>query len=64
MKSIIKISITVGLISMIMGIISRLSMKPFFVEAEAFLQFSQFCLLVAITFLLYKIAYKLNNDDD
>jgi len=58
MGTIIKGCIVVGVISLIMGLVSRLTMKPFFVEAQAYLQFAQFCFLAAITFLLYKIAYK------
>jgi|GEM_PF-444497 hypothetical protein len=56
--TIIKGCIVFGVISLIMGLVSRLTMKPFFVEAQAYLQFAQFCFLSAITFLLYKIAYK------
>jgi len=47
-----------AVISLILGLVSRFTMKPFFVEAQAYLQFAQFCFLAAITFLLYKIAYK------
>jgi len=61
MDTIIKGCIIVGVISLIMGVVSRLTMKPFFVEAQAFMQFAQFCFLAAITFLLYKIAYKVKD---
>ena len=58
MSTIIKSCMILAIISLILGLVSRFSMKPFFVEAQAFLQFAQFCFLAAITFLLYKIAYK------
>ncbi|MFH1212935.1 MAG: hypothetical protein V1681_02510 [Candidatus Neomarinimicrobiota bacterium] len=58
MGTIIKGCIIFGVLSLIMGLVSRLTMKPFFVEAQAYLQFAQFCFLASITFLLYKIAYK------
>lgn len=61
MNTIIKGSVILGVISLIMGLVSRLTMKPFFVEAQAYLQFAQLCFLAAMTFLLYKIAYKVQD---
>lgn len=58
MSTIIKSCIILAVIALILGIVSRLTLIPFFVEAQAYLQFAQFCFLAAITFLLYKIAYK------
>ncbi|MBU0713489.1 hypothetical protein KJ762_05240 [bacterium] len=58
MGTIIKSCITLAVISLILGLVSRFTMKPFFVEAQAYLQFANFCFLASITFLLYKIAYK------
>lgn len=43
MGTIIKGCIIFGVLSLIMGLVSRLTMKPFFVEAQAYLQFAQFC---------------------
>jgi hypothetical protein len=57
-NTIIRGCIIFGVISLIMGLVSRLTLKPFFVEAQAYLQFTQLCFLAAMTFLLYKIAYK------
>lgn len=61
MNTIIKSCIIVGLISLILGVVSRLTLRPFYVEAQAYLQFAQFCFLAAITFLLYKMAYKIGD---
>lgn len=61
MGTIIRGSIILGIVSLILGIISRIVLKPFFVEAQAYLQFANFCFLAAITFLLYKIAYKVED---
>ncbi|MCD6441845.1 MAG: hypothetical protein J7L86_08730 [Candidatus Marinimicrobia bacterium] len=61
MGTIIKGCILLGVISLILGVVSRFTMVPFFVEAQAYLQFAQFCFLSAITFLLYKIAYKIED---
>ncbi len=58
MGTIIKSCIILAVVSLILGLVSRLTMHPFFVEAQAYLQFAQYCFLAAITFLLYKIAYK------
>ncbi len=58
MAIIIKGSILAAVVSVILGVISRITLTPFFVEAQAYLDFAQFCLLIATTFLLYKIAYK------
>ena len=49
MKKICEGFIVVAAISLVLGIISRLLMKPFFaIEGQAFLQFTQACLLFAI----------------
>lgn len=48
-----------AIISLILGLVSRLTLLPLFVEAHAYLEFAQFCFLAAITFLLYKIAFKI-----
>jgi len=61
MTTIIRTSIILGIISIIMGLVSRLTLRPFYIEAQAYLQFGQFCFLAAITFLLYKIAFKVND---
>jgi hypothetical protein len=61
MHTIIRGCIILGVVSLILGIISRIVLKPFFVEAQAYLQFASFCFLAAITFLLYKIAYKVED---
>lgn len=61
MSTIIRGCIILGVVSLILGIISRIVLKPFFVEAQAYLQFASFCFLAAITFLLYKIAYKVED---
>lgn len=61
MTTIIRTCIILGIISLIMGLVSRLTLRPFYVEAQAYLQFGQFCFLAAITFLLYKIAFKVND---
>ena len=58
MKNFVKSLIILGFISIILGIISRLTMQIIIVQAEAYLQFSQFCYLVAITFILYKMGFK------
>jgi len=58
MSTIIKSFIVLAIVSLILGLVSRLTLRPFFVEAQAYLQFAQFCFMAAITFLLYKIAYK------
>ena len=49
MKKICEAFIVVAAISLIVGIISRLIVKPILgIEAQAFLQFTQACLLFAI----------------
>jgi hypothetical protein len=49
MKKICEAFIIVAAVSLILGVISRLIVKPFFeIEAQAFLQFTQACLLFAI----------------
>jgi len=50
MRKICEAFIVVAAISLVLGIISRLMVKPFFfgIEAQAFLQFTHACLLFAI----------------
>ncbi len=49
MRKICEAFIIVAVISLVVGIISRLLVKPFFgIEAQAFLQFTQTCLLFAV----------------
>jgi hypothetical protein len=49
MKGICDVFIIVAAISLIVGIISRLMVKPIIgIEAQAFLQFTQACLLFAV----------------
>ena len=49
MRKISDVFIIVAAVSLVLGIISRLLMKPFLaVEAQAFLQFTQACLLFVI----------------
>jgi len=55
MLTLIKSSIILGIISLILGIVSRITVQPFFLEAQSYLEFSQLCFIAAITFLLYKI---------
>ncbi len=60
MKVIAYIAIVVGAISLIAGIISRLTVAPVpivrgGIEAHAFLAFTNTCLLIAITFILLQI---------
>ncbi len=46
MRKICDVFIIVAAVSLVLGIISRLIMKPFLaIEAQAFLQFTQACLL-------------------
>ena len=50
MRKVCEAFVIVAVISLILGIISRLMVKPLFfgIEAQAFLQFTQTCLLFAI----------------
>ena len=49
MRKICEAFIVVAAISLVLGVISRLIVKPFLgIEAQAFLQFTQACLLFAI----------------
>ena len=49
MRKICDVFIILAAVSLVLGIISRLLMKPFLaIEAQAFLQFTQTCLLFAI----------------
>ena len=58
-KNLINVAIGVGVVSLILGIISRLMRVPFFggmqLEAQAFLAFTSVCLLFAITFALLQV---------
>ena len=61
MKTIAYIAIGVAAISLIVGIISRLTITPVGpagIEAQAFLGFANTCLLVAITLILLGLAKK------
>ena len=48
MKKLCEAFIIVAAISLIVGIISRIMVKPIVVDAQAYLQFAQTCLLFAI----------------
>ena len=61
MNTIIRGCIVLAVISLILGLVSRLTLQPLFVEAHAYLDFAQFCFLAAITFLLYKMAFKIDD---
>lgn len=50
------VAVIVGVISLIVGIISRLTLTPIVVEAQAFLQFTQACFLFAIAVSMAKLA--------
>ena len=62
MKAIANIALVVAAISLIVGIISRLTLVPVpiapgkGIEAQAFLAFTNTCLLIAITLTLLEIA--------
>jgi len=60
MKKIAVTSVLIGLVSLIAGIISRVTFKPLAIvpgglEANAFLAFTNTCLLFAIAFTLLAI---------
>lgn len=61
MKAIVKIALVVALISLVVGIISRLTLVPVpitpgrGIEAQAFLAFTNTCLLIAIAFMLLQL---------
>ena len=57
MRAIVYIAIIVGAISLVLGIISRITLQPVGpgIEAQAFLQFTNTCLLVAITFAVLRL---------
>ena len=58
MKVIVKISIIIAAISLVVGLISRLTLQPvgpMGIEAQAFLRFANTCLLVAITFAVLQL---------
>lgn len=53
MKAVADIAIVIGVISVVVGIISRWTIAPIMgVEAHAFLEFSAVCLLLAIALSL------------
>lgn len=62
MKGIINIALVAAAISLILGIISRLTMTPIpiapggGIEAQVFLAFTDTCLLIAIALTLLQIA--------
>lgn len=60
MKAIVYLAVVIGMLSLLVGVISRLTMTPVLVvrgglEAEAFLAFTNTCLLIATTFILLQI---------
>ncbi|MBN3038755.1 MAG: hypothetical protein JW869_04980 [Candidatus Omnitrophica bacterium] len=58
MKAIINGAIAAAGISLVVGIISRMTLKPIgpsSIEAQAFLQFTNTCLLLAIALTLLEI---------
>jgi hypothetical protein len=64
MKAIVNISLVVAAISLILGVVSRLTLTPLplapgrGIEAQAFLAFTNTCLLIAITLTVLDIAKK------
>ena len=64
MKAIVNISLVVAAISLVLGIVSRLTLTPLplapgrGIEAQAFLAFTNTCLLIAITLTVLGIAKK------
>jgi len=57
------ISLIIGGISFILGVISKVTLKPLYflpggIKADNFLDFTQLCLLAAIAFILLAIANK------
>lgn len=59
MKTIAYVALVVGAISLIIGMISRVTLTPVGpagIEAEAFLKFTNTCILTAITFILLQMA--------
>ncbi len=61
MKNVVKILIVFGFIAIILGVLSRISMTPFLVDAEAFLDFSSICFLSSITLILFDNIYNKND---
>lgn len=58
MKNIAYIALVIAAISLIVGIISRLTLTPVGpagIEAQAFLAFTNSCLLIAITLVLLEM---------
>ncbi len=60
MKNVVKVLIVFGFISIILGVLSRIAMTPFVVEAASFLDFSIFCFLASITLILFDYVYNQN----
>ncbi|MBN2280601.1 MAG: hypothetical protein JXQ65_08475 [Candidatus Marinimicrobia bacterium] len=57
MKNVVKVLIIFGFISIILGVLSRIAMTPFIVEAGAFLDFSLFCFISSIALILFDHVY-------
>jgi len=61
MKGMVNVLLVLAVISLVVGIISRLTMVPVpippkgAIEAEAFLAFTNTCLLIAITLILLQL---------
>ena len=64
MKTVAYVALIMGGISLIIGVVSRLTLTPFIlgvggvgggIEARAFLAFTNTCILIAITFILLEI---------
>ena len=64
MKIIVNIALVAAAVSLVVGIISRLTLNPMpiapgtGIEAQAFLSFTNTCLLIVITLTLLEIAKK------
>ncbi len=61
MRAIVNIAIVVGFISLIAGVISRLTMRPIAMvrgglEAQSMLLFTMACFIIAIAFLLLELV--------
>ena len=59
MKSVAKFFIIIGFISLLVGLISRMTLKPVglipgTMEANTLLQFTNTCMLIAITLMLWE----------
>ena len=61
MKMVVNVTLIIATISLIIGIITRVTMKavgPMGLEAPAYHNFTNTCLLVAITFILLQLLGK------